>query len=498
VLLLSLLLGAGCTVGPEYKPPEVSVPEKWKAAAPSEDSLELSKWWSIFEDPILNRLEEDALSESEDLRKAAARVDEARAMARIDAADFYPTLQANPSYSRFRYSENRPNPIPFPLPSFTGSQFKVPFDLSYEVDIWGRVRRAFESATADAQAAAAAYYTVLLTLSSDIARNYFELRSLDAEILIIQRSITMREESLNLVRSRFDAGLASGVEVAEAQILLAQAEAQVPDVRRRRAELENAIAVLCSKNPSEFQIVSAPLDLLPPEIPPGLPSDILKQRPDILEAEREVGSASAQIGVAKAAFFPRIRLTGAAGFESAELSSLFDWESRIWSWGPSISIPLLEGGRNKANLEAAKARYEQSLSNYRLKVLTAFREVEDALGSLRALSLQANAQAQAVASAAENHSLASSRYQEGLTSYIEVLDAERTRLEQERAAVQVLAQRFIQTIYLIKALGGDLNPADPPEPERILPEEEPKSRIFKLIPELSWLLKRDPSVGDVL
>ncbi len=462
--LLFLLLFLGCAVGPDYQRPIVNVPPGWKEVRPQE-SEGLTQWWKTFGDTNLNTLIEQALEANQDLKHAALRVEEARAVSRVSAADFYPNLTFDPSYSRTKYSPNRPKPIPFQISSFTTDDFQAPFDLSYEIDIWGRVRRSFEATVTEAQAYAAVYRTVRLTLTADVAQNYFLLRSFDAESVILQRTIALRKEALKIVNARYKAGLVSGLDVAQAETELATAEVELPDVTRRRTELENALAVLCGKPASEFSLSANPLDLLPPQIPPGLPSDLLERRPDIIEAERLMAATSARIGVAKAAFFPTIHLTGSAGFESAELSSLFDWESRLWSFGPTISIPIFQGGRNKANLEAAKVRYEEAFSQFRQKILVAFREVEDALANLRLRAEQAEAQARAVTAARETTSLATLRYKQGLVNYLEVLEAGRAQLQTERAATQILGQRLAYSVLLIKALGGGWGTTFPAQQE---------------------------------
>ena len=330
----------------------------------------------------------------------------------------------------------------------------MPLDLTYEVDVWGRVRRSYEAAKEEAQASVADYQTVLLTLTSDVAQNYFLLRSQDAEIALLKGTVQLRKEALDLVRYRFEGGVANQLELSQAETDLATTEAQAIALEQRRAQLEDALAVLLGKPASEFSMPREPLGVLPPVIPAGLPSDLLERRPDVAQAERLMAASNARIGVAKAAFFPSIQLTGSAGFQSTDLASLFKWENRMWAIGSGLFTPIFEGGRIRANYEASKAQYEQAVATYRQQVLVAFRDVEDALAGIRVLADQAQAQARAVTSARRTTELATLRYREGLSNYLEVVDAQRTQLDNERGAVQILGQRFASSVLLVKALGG--------------------------------------------
>ena len=447
---------AGCAVGPDYQRPPVEVPKNWKEAAPR-DAESRARWWEIFENPELNTLEAQALVANQTLKGAVARVEEARSVARISAADFYPTITFDPTASRQDFSANRLISIPHTnnnVGRFASNLFTVPLDLSYEVDVWGRVRRSYEAAKEEAQASAADYQTVLLTLTSDVAQNYFLLRSLDAEIELLKRTVQLRKEALDLVRYRFEGGVANQLELSQAETDLATTEAQTIALEQRRAQLEDALAVLLGKPASEFSMPREPLGVLPPAIPAGLPSDLLERRPDVAQAERLMAASNARIGVAKAAFFPAIQLTGSAGFQSTDLASLFTWESRMWSIGSGLFTPIFEGGRIRANYEATKARYDEAVAQYRQQVLLAFRDVEDALAGIRVLADQAQAQARAVTSAGKTTELATLRYREGLSNYLEVVDAQRTQLDNERSAVQILGQRFASSVLLVKALGG--------------------------------------------
>jgi outer membrane protein, multidrug efflux system len=322
------------------------------------------------------------------------------------------------------------------------------------VDVWGRVRRSVEAANADTAAIGTDLQVVWLTLTADVARNYQSLRSLDHERAVIEATAALRTDELQLQATRNRAGLVNEMDVTRARTELANVEAELQGVVRRRAQFEHALATLCGRSPAAFALTPGGALIEAPEIPAGLPSELLQRRPDVVEAEQRLEAANARIGVAKAAFFPTIKLTGAAGYASADLGSLVDWPSRFAQFGPSISVPIFQGGRNTATLKAAEARYEQSVATYRGAVLTAFREVEDALSDLSTLTVQAEAVNRALAAARDTAALATERYQRGLSSYLEVVDAQRVALQAERQAVQLRGQRAVSTVLLSKALGG--------------------------------------------
>ncbi|HEY2951464.1 MAG TPA: efflux transporter outer membrane subunit [Verrucomicrobiae bacterium] len=448
------------TVGPDYKPPTNSVPAiykavelgAWKEGRPL-DHLPKGNWWQIFGDAGLNELESQAVQANQELKAAVARVDQARATARVARSELLPSLNLDPGFTRQRYSPNQ-------VPSFggvTASTFQAPLDLSYEIDLWGRVRRGFEGARADAQAALAAFDNVLLTLQADVAQNYFALRALDAEIATVTGTVGLRQEQVRLVRSRFEGGIGNELDIARAETELATTEAEAASLARRRAELENAIAILVGSNPVSFRLAATTTNTWnpqPPVIPAGLPADLLERRPDVAEAERQLASANARIGVAKAAFFPVLTLTGSGGFVSADLDSLFKWDSHAWSIGPSLSLPIFAGGRNRATYKRSQAVYQESVAHYRQQVLVAFGEVENSLSGLRHLLDQAAAQQRAVTNARRAADLATDRYRSGIVSYLEVVDASRDALSADRANVQIAGQRLIAAVQLVKALGG--------------------------------------------
>jgi len=454
-LILGLALLAGCKVGPDYARPATPTASGWKEGTSTNATVLPEQWWTIFNDAELNALEVQAVEANQDLKRAMARVTEARALARVSKAELYPNLTANSGYTRTRLSENRDNTLP--QQSLDADDFYNTLDVSYEVDVWGRVRRSVEAATADRAAVSANMQVVLLTVTADVARNYQSLRSLDNERMVIEATIALRADTVQLQETRNKAGLINEVDVTRARTELANVEAELQAVLRRRAQTEHALAILCGQPPARFTVAARPTSIVPPVIPAGLPSELLQRRPDVAEVEQGLAADCARIGIAKAAFFPTFKLTGSAGSASADFGSLMDWSSRLAQFGPSISMPIFQGGRNKANLEAAKARYEQSAASYRGKVLNAFREVEDALSDLSTLAVQGEAVNRALASARDTAALANERYQKGLTSYLDVVDAQRAALQAEREDTQLRGQRAVSTILLAKALGGGWN-----------------------------------------
>ena len=456
----SLPLYAGLpSVGPDYVRPSTAAPAAyrdpsdagaWKAAAPA-DTSPRGEWWKLFADPALDTLESRALTANQDLRAAAARVEQARAAAGLARSADLPQLAVTPSVTRERTSATTDNV--FPVPQST--TYRAPLSLSWEIDLFGRVRRLREGARAEADASAATFESVRLALTADVAANYFSLRALDRELAAVSDSTALRQRALDLVSARFKAGAAAEVDVARAETELATAQAETAGLGIRRAALQDALAVLVGEAAPSFVLPpAADVPGLPPAVPAGLPADLLERRPDVAAAERALAAANARIGVAKAAFFPAISLTGSAGFASGDLDHLFESDSRTWSIGPALYLPIFQGGRNRANLERSRAAYDESVAVFRQRVLVAFREVQDALTGLRLLADQAAAQDRALASARRAAGLAQVRYDAGYVSYLDVVDAQRTALATERASAQLSGQRFVTSIALIKSLGG--------------------------------------------
>jgi len=451
--------GTACKVGPNYQRPPLAVPTTYKSAAtpaapatppaasqpaatqPAVTHL-ATNWWLLFGDPELSALEETTIKENQDIKAAMARVDEARALAGLTKSQFYPQITLNPSVQRSRSRGG------------TVTNTAVPLQLSYEVDIWGQVRRAYEASKAQLQFSVDDFQVVLQAAQAEVAQDYFTIRSLDAQDAILGRNVDTFRKQVALTQTQFKTGLVSQLDVVQAQAQLNATISQEVDVRRQRADLEHAVAILLGRPPAEFALPVKPLELAPPVIPVGLPSDLLRQRPDVAQAEENLIAANAQIGVATSQFYPAVHLTGAAGFESIDLQHALDWQNRMWSFGPSVSFPVFLGGQLESNLAQAKARYNELLANYRTAVLGAFRDVEDSLTDLHLRADEAQAQELAVQASRDYVRLSQVQYQRGLVNYLTVIDADRTLLANELSAAQILNQRLNATVLLIKALGG--------------------------------------------
>jgi NodT family efflux transporter outer membrane factor (OMF) lipoprotein len=465
-LSLALLAMAGCTVGPHYVRPKVAVPGAFKdnggAAATASARKLPDKWWELFHDPELNQLEAEIAVSNQNLKQARAQYAQARALVRYYRAGEFPMVTAGASVIREHLAANRP-----PRSTFSGktySDFMVPGSLSYEVDAWGRVRKTVESAKESAQASAADLATVNLSLQSELAVDYFELRSADAQKQLLESTAADYEKSLQLTENRYKGGLASDLDVQEAKTQLEATRSQSIDVQVARAQFEHAIAVLTGKPPSSFTLAAVPLTASPPVVPVGLPSQILEQRPDVAAAERRVAAANAQIGVAKAAYFPQLSLTGAGGFESGSLTTLLQGPGGFWSVGAGALETVFEGGRRHAVTEAAWDSYNQTVAAYRQTVLTAFQDTEDNLSALRILSQEAQTQDLAVQAAQRSATLSLNEYRGGLVDYLQVLTAQTAALTAQRAAIDILRRRMDATVGLMQALGGGWDTAKLPAP----------------------------------
>ncbi len=452
-LAVVLLVLSGCAVGPRYAKPATptapeykEVPPNWKTAQPN-DQIARGKWWEIFQDPQLNALEEQINVSNQNLKAAQAQYEQARALVRFNRAAYYPTVTAGASALREHVSQNRPLIRSTAQISTNASDFQIPVDVSYEPDVFGRVRRTVEAARSNAQASAADLESVNLSLHADLAIDYFQLRTLDAEAQLLNSTV-------NLTRNRYQGGVASAVDVAQAETQLETTRAQAIDVQVQRSQNEHAIAVLSGQPPSTFSIPASPWTTAPPVIPPGLPSDLLERRPDIAGAERRVASANAQIGVARAAYFPAVALSGSGGFESTAITTLIQGPSGFLTSGASAVVTAFDVGRRRAISEQARAAYNQATANYRQSVLTAFQEVEDNLAALRILEQESKTQNAAVAASEHSLELSTNRYKGGVVSYLEVITAQSIALSDERAAVGILRRRMTASVSLIKALGA--------------------------------------------
>ena len=448
---------SGCVVGPKYVRPTVDVPARfketgpWKPAQPG-DAIAKGKWWEIYQDPELNSLEEQINVSNQTLKAAEDQFLQARAAVRVSRSALYPTVSGALSTAPTGQSLNRPNANRSSARHYT--DYQIPVDLSYEADVWGRVRRTVEASRTEAQATAADVATVGLSLHAEMALDYFQLRGLDAQLSLLNANIAAYEKALALTETRHQAGLASALDVAQAQTQLQSTRAQAQDLGVARAAFEHAIAVLLGKSPSGFSLSQKPLKDPPPAIPPGLPSELLQRRPDVAASERRVEEANARIGVAKAAYYPFIDLTGAAGLESTAIGTLVQGPSVLWSLGASASEILFDAGRRRGITQQTWAAYDQSVANYRQTVLNAFQDVEDNLAALRILADEAKTQDQAVASAQHALTLSTQLYQGGLTNYLQVITAQSTALSNERTAVNILTRRMQASVLLVKAIGG--------------------------------------------
>src|SRR5712672_143719 len=448
---------AGCMVGPKYHQPVPPVPAQFKEGGSADSGtpdIAYSDWWRVFHDPDLARLETDADAANQDIRLAMARVDQAAAGSKYARSFLFPAISIGAGASRTREAQNRPNNGNTHGLAATFNDFQLPAFLSYEVDAWGRVRHSIESANATEQATAADLRFVRLAVEANVAMDYYSLREIDAERQVLDLTVQDMQKAVDLTANRFHSGLTSELEVKQAQTLLNQTKAQAQALDVQRSQLEHAIAVLEGKAASDFSLPRSPYDGLPPAIPSGLPAELLGRRPDIAEVERFVAAANAEIGVAKTAALPHISLTGFAGFESTSMTSLFNWQNGIASLAASAVTPLFTGGRTKAGVDQAWTVYRQTLAQYQKTVLIAYQEVEDQLAALHILAGEAQSTADAVTTAQQAETIALNRFRNGLVSYLDVIYAQTALLANQRTATQIVGQRMVATVVLIKALGG--------------------------------------------
>jgi NodT family efflux transporter outer membrane factor (OMF) lipoprotein len=467
LLALAVLPFSGCAVGPKYHPPVVQAPPAykevgdWKPAQPNDQNLG-GEWWKIFQDPQLDALQAQVNVSNQNLKAAEAQFRQARAALRYNRADYFPTVTAGLSGTRTRVSANRPPPNSI-FNGITENDFTLPVDVSYEADVWGRVRKNVESYREQAQASAADLATVNLSMHADLAINYFQARSLDAQEQLLNATVKQYEQALELTQNRFEGGIASEVEVQQAKTILETTRAQAIDMGVQRAQFEHAVAILIGKPPAEFSLPPLPLTTPPPHVPISVPSELLERRPDIAASERLVASANAQIGVAKSAYYPLISLSGSGGFESSSITTLLNGPSGMWSVGLSAVGTIFDVGRRRAFTDQARAAYDSQVATYRQNVLTAFQQVEDNLAAVRILENEAKVQNEAVAAARRSLDLSITRYKGGVTSYLEVITAQNAALTSEVTAVNILGRRMANTVLLIQALGGGWDRSSLPE-----------------------------------
>jgi len=476
-IVAAVLVGvvAGCATGPAYHRPEVptsaafketpppdsNLEVAWKSAQPQDDQIS-AKWWELFHDETLNSLEEQVATANQQIAQADAAFRSARAALRVTRADLFPDVTATASADRELPSATRSS-VTRPGGNGVADDFQVHGDVSYEVDAWGRVRNNIRAGIATVQATAADMQTLLLSLHADLASDYFQLRGVDAQDRLLRSTVDAYQRALDLTTNRYNQGVASGGDVAQAETQLEVAKAQAIDLGIQRATLEHAIAILTGRPPAAVAIAAVDTTWTPPAIPVALPAELVQRRPDVAAAERRAAAANAQIGVAHAAYFPTLTLTGSAGLDSAALTTLFSWPSRIWAIGASLVGTIFDGGRRRGMTEQAQANYEGTVAAYRQSVLTAFQDVEDSLASLRVLADESVQQGAAVRAAERSLTIANNRYQGGITDYLEVVTAQNTAFANERTEVDIVTRQLTESVLLIKALGGGWTQADLPK-----------------------------------
>ena len=477
VSLLGLILFKGCDKAPKYVKPSVATPaaykeippdtfketKDWKFARPS-DGVIRGKWWEMYNDSQLNSLEEQLNSANQNIALADANFRAARALVKEARSQYFPTVTTSPSIiasrqssaTRSNFSAGRVN-----------VNYTLPFDATWEPDFWGRIRNTVVASASAAQATAADLQNVRLSVEAELAFDYYQLRALDAEKRLLDTTIEAYQQQLELTRVRFQTGIVSDEDVAQAETQLKTTQAQDTDLGVARAQFEHAIAVLTGQPASTFSLPNAPLNAQPPSVPVGLPSQLLERRPDVAAAERRVAEANAEIGVTKAAFYPSLTLGAAGGFESTSIASWFTWPARFFSLGPTLTQTLFDKGRRKAATEVSLAQYDATVANYRQTVLTSFQEVEDNLAALRILSHELEEQNDAVSSSQRALSLATERYKSGIDSYLNVITAQATLLNNQRTAVNLQMQEMTASVELIKALGGGWNSSELPTQKQL-------------------------------
>jgi NodT family efflux transporter outer membrane factor (OMF) lipoprotein len=475
---------AGCTVGPKYHTPPADTPaaykeltpdqykntDGWKVAQPKDDALR-GKWWEIFGDPQLNALEEKVNVSNQDIAAATASFFAARALVKEARSQLFPTVTTNPAITEQRpsatVSGGKAGGSTSPATT-TFTEYTLPFDATWQPDLFGRIRNTIKSAAYGAQASAADLENIRLTVHADVAVDYFQLRGQDALKQLLDSTVATYQQSLDLTKALYETGIGTDEAVAEAETQLEATEAQDAALGIQRAQFEHALAMLTGQPASTFSIPIEPLTSSPPAIPIGVPSQLLERRPDIAEAERLMAQANAQIGIARAAYFPTVTLSAAAGLESTAIASWFTWPSRFFSVGPAAAETIFDAGLRRATMEQFRAQYDETVANYRQMVLTAFQQVEDNLASLRILSGEIQFQDTAVKSAERTLAIAQDRYKLGIDPYLNVLTAQTALLSNRETAVNLRIQQMTASGGLIEALGGGWNASELPSPTQLI------------------------------
>jgi NodT family efflux transporter outer membrane factor (OMF) lipoprotein len=472
-LLVAMALLTACAVGPKYIRPSAPVPPAykeigapsvsgdWKPAQPSDDAAR-GKWWECFNDHQLDELEGKLNVSNQNIAAAAAAVRAARAIIREARAQYFPTLTATPAFTNSRISTGFGQPI-----GKTFDSYSLPFEASWEPDLWGRIRNTVKANTLAAQASVADLENVRLAAQAELAADYYELRSQDALQQLLDSTVSAYQENVELTRDLYRAGMGNDETVAQAEAQLRAAQAQDTNLGVLRAQYEHAIAQLSGQPASAFSIPVKVTTMTPPPVPLGLPSALLERRPDIAAAERAVAQANAQIGIAQTAFFPAVTLSASIGFQSASVARWLDWPSRIWSVGPSLAQTLFDAGQRRATVQQFQASYDQTVANYRQTVLTAFQQVEDNLAALRILAKTVEQQDAAVESARRSLRESEVRYKAGVDPYLNVITAQTALLSDQQAAVSFRGQQMVAVVQLITALGGGWDASQIPSPKEL-------------------------------
>jgi multidrug efflux system outer membrane protein len=458
--LAACVFASGCTVGPNYHRPSAPVPAQWDVAEPwrestPKDAVAKGEWWSVFHDDELSALEKQSLDANQTIKVSTARLEQARAAAAVQVATLFPTLSTAPLAERQRLSGNRPPGSSIPVTSaVTQNNFSLPFTVGYEVDLFGQRRRSIEAAQASYQAGAADLENVRLVITAELAGDYFTLRQLDTELGILNRTVEALQKGLQLVDSRHKGGVASGLDVAQEETLLNTTRTQAILLLQQRKQFEDAIAALIGKPAPDFHLPSRELNAEAPPIDAGLPSDLLERRPDVAEAERQMAVANAQIGIAKAAYYPSLNLFGTGGWQAADIAKLVNVQSTFWAVGANVAQTIFSGGQRRAQVQFAQAGYEANVASYRDTVLNAFREVQDDVTGLTVLEQARQSQQLAVDAARRTLDISTSRYAGGLVSYLDVVTAQQNLLSNEQEMAVIKGQKLVTSVLLIKALGG--------------------------------------------
>lgn len=475
ILAITMLFLAGCMVGPKYRQPAAivppaykePVPEGWKEAQPN-DGVIRGKWWEVFHDQQLNALEEQISISNQNILTAEAQFRAARDAVRVVRSGLFPTLSAGPGVTNSRTSATLTNNQFTSFNPGLRTLYSLPLSLSYQADVWGSIRRSVTASAETAQVTAAQLENARLSYQGELAQNYFQLRGVDGDRALLERTVKSFEEFLQLTKDRFNAGVASGADVAQAETQLATTKSQLVDLGVARAQIEHAIAILTGKPPSAVSIPPAILTQAPPAVPTSLPSALLERRPDIAAAERQMASANEQIGIAKAAYYPSLTLAATAGIQTSNFFEWFTWPSRFWSVGPAMNETLLDGGRRRAQLGQAKELYDATVASYRQVVLTSFQQVEDNLAALRVLENEAAVTNEAVQAAGRSLTISTAQYKAGTTNYLQVITAQTAALQNQRSAVDILTRRTAATVLLIQALGGGWDVSQLPSVKEII------------------------------